>query len=251
MNNTFEFNRFIKLIGYRIAIHRRIWMMQVGAFAGVAFILSGILFSFPDLNSSKEGFQGIYQILYMFLLVATGAYLTSRSFHEYRSTSTGFAYMMMPASTFEKFLVPAIFGGIVYYLVYTTIFVGLAIVTNWFWSLIYGYTFYAFNPFMNESYPLTSLFFIIYMILQPLFLTGSIALRKNHFILTGIWIFVTALIFLFYGLILTRCITGEYGELGIELQPEMMKGWTPYAVGLVAHIFLQVVSYYKLKEKEV
>jgi len=251
MNQIFQFKRFIKLVQYRIIINQKVWLAQVGAFTGVAFIVSGILFSFPDLNSDLQGFDAIYQLLYMFLLIATGAYLTSRSFVEYKGTSTGFTYMMLPASTFEKFVIPAFFGGIAYFIFYTIVFVLLAWCTNWFWSLIYDYQYFAFNPFSEHNFYITTLFFIIYMIIQPLFLIGSITLRKNHFIISGIWIFVGVLFFLFYSLILNRLMTGEFGEFGFEINPGMMLGWKPYLVAFAIHCVLQIPVYFKLKEKEV
>lgn len=254
MNQIFQFRRFVDLIKYRIVLHRKIWLIQIVAFSGIAFIITGLLFSNAgDAGMIKKEviFNAYYNTFYCVLLILTGAYLTSRSFTEYKSTSSGFTYMMLPASTFEKFLIPTFFAGIGYFVVYTLFFTLLAWATNWFWGLIYHFPFFQFNPFDHRNFPGTTMFFFIYMIIQPLFLIGSIALRKNHFIITGIILFVGLLFFLFYGMLLNRIVQGKFGDIGIDFDPDSFKNWWPYLIALVLHGILQIASFFKLKELEV
>jgi len=222
--------------------------MQAAALAGIALIFTGFVFG---IDSKHAPFEDIYQVFYMMLLILTGTYFASRSFVEYKSTSTGFSYMMLPASTFEKFLIPAFFSGIFYWLIFTIFYVALAWLSNLFWGWVYQFDFYLFNPFSSNLAEISGIFFVIFLILQPLFLYGSIAFRKNHFVVTGIWIFGILMIFLLTGLSLHKTLNPDVIGLGITFSPTTFQEPTVYIIAFIIHLILQMAVFYKLKEKEV
>ena len=49
-----------------------------------------------------------------------------------------------------------------------------------------------------------------------MFLFGSIALRRNHFILTGIGIFIASMVFTLFGLLYAKIIFGDTNNLNVS-----------------------------------
>jgi hypothetical protein len=251
MNQIFQLNRFIDLIKYRIVLHRKVWLMQAGAFLGIALIISGLFFADEGIDNNTYIFIPFYNLFYFLLLILTGIYLASRSFVEYKATSSAFSYMMLPASTFEKFLIPAFFSGIFYYYAFSLFYMLVAWFTNVFWGMIYGYEFYFFNPFITSPNTPSQFNFIFFMLLQPLFLFGAIALRKNHFIITGLTIFTFIIVCVLLVILLVKLRAEPSRTFNFNITDKDFQRPIAYVIALVIHCILQVAVFFKLKEKEV
>ena len=245
--NNFNIKRFLNLIKYRFNLHKRTWLLQIGGIMGIAMIITAL--SFIKMTEASD-FEKFYQIFYSFILLLSGAYVSSRSFTEYSSTAKGFAYVMLPASNSEKFMVPALFSGILYFLIFSVLYSLLALITNVTWSVFYDFPIYVFNPFSESLIKDTGILFLFYMIIQPMFLFGSIALRKNHFILTGIGIFIASMVFTLFGLLYAKIIFVDTNNLNVSFISSD-NTLLAYIAIAIFHIVLLFASYFKLKEREI
>ena len=246
--NTFSLNRFINLIKYRFNLHKKIWLLQIGGILGIAMIITAL--AFINMHEVSD-FKSFYQLFYTLSILLSGAYVSSRSFAEYGSTAKGFSYFMLPTSNSEKFMVPALFSGVLYFIIFSLLYSLVAIITNATWSVFYDYSIYIFNPFSESLIKSTGILFMFFMVIQPLFLFGSIALRKNHFILTGIGVFVVFMALILFAMGYSNLVFGVSDYVVTEFSPKHGNSIRNYILVGIFHTIVLIASYFKLKEREV
>jgi hypothetical protein len=220
--------------------------MQIASVLGIALIITGIFF----IDEYQRNYiQDTYQFFYVITMILGGAYISSRAFYEYRNTANGFSYFMLPASTFEKFLVPALFSGIFYFLIYTLIYWTLAYFTLAFWSIVYSFDMQLLNPFTEQSGLGSNNMLLIFLFIQPIFLLGSIVFRKNHFISTGISLFIVFIVLFFLSMTYSKLVFGttRYVDI-VEAVFNKISIVNYIWVGLF-HVLMLTASYFTLKEK--
>lgn len=246
--NTFNVNRFINLTKYRFTLHKRIWLLQIGGLLGIAMIITAL--AFINMTEASD-FKAFYQIFYVLSILLSGAYVSSRSFAEYSSTAKGYSYFMLPASIKEKFMVPALFSGVLYFLIFSVLYSLVAIITIATWSVFYDYSLYIFNPFSQSLIQDTGILFMFFMVIQPLFLFGSVALKKNHFILTGIGVFIVFMALVLFGMGYSSIVFDSTQHFDTSFNGNDDNTLINYAIVSIFHITVLVASYYKLKEREI
>ncbi len=248
MSDFFNIKRFISLIKYRFLINKKAWALQIAGVFGIAMIITAIVFI--DAND-KLFFEDFYQMLYVLTILLSGAYISSRSFVEYENTAKGFSYIMLPASSFEKFMIPALFSGILYFVIFSVLYSVMAIITNVVWSVFYDFNIYVFNPFGESLIKDTGILFMFYLIIQPIFLFGSIALRKQHFIITGIVFFIIFMVIIGFAMGYSDIVFGSTIYFKTEFDPNKDNTLRNYIIVGVFHVLMLSASYFKLKEREV
>ncbi len=244
----FDFKRFTGLIKYRFAINKKTWALQLAGIFGIAMVITAIVF--VDINN-KLFFEDFYQPFYVMLMLFSVAYVSSRSFSEYANTAKGFSYVMLPASSFEKFLVPALFSGILYFIIISVLYSLIALLTNVIWSVFYGFPIYFFNPFSESLINDTGILFMFYLVIQPVFLFGSIALRKQHFIITGIVFFIIFMVIAGIAMGYSSAAFGSTKYFSTTFDSNEDNTLKNYVIAGVFHLIMLSASYFKLKEREV
>jgi hypothetical protein len=131
---------------------------------------------------SGEGYFGFFQNL----LFLGGFIVTSLAFREVWQNGSGIAYLMLPGSLFEKFLVKLLMTSIGF-AVGTLVFMSAAgAVSETLDRLLFGAGHGFFNPFT----PAVLQAVVRYLVLQSFFLLGSIWFRKLAFVKTVLSIVV-------------------------------------------------------------
>jgi hypothetical protein len=268
MNQFFSLKRFILLVLKHWADNKKRYILSVLAFIGL--LITWFVFLFVIDDGPPMDYQ-IQQITYFFSLFAVGTFYASQYFRDLGSRAKGINFLLVPASVFEKLLCSLLYTVIFFLVVFSTAFYLvdflMVSISNTFagtHSIVANVFEVVFLRFNSES--IIRLLFIFFSI-QSVFLLGSVYFKKYSFIKTVISGFVgffilVCLVFFLYDFVLPK---GEYqsGFLtsyrvyvdGINDRLVQVPHWIGKVCGIIIMYaiapFLWIVSYYRLKEKQV
>jgi len=216
--------------------------MQLAGLTGIALLITSLFIK--DI-ARYHAFDNFYGTLLGFSVVFIGVYLSSRAFIELKNTSNGFLYLMLPASTFEKFIIPSLFSGILFFTFYLGVYALLANLSNFIWGLAYHFPMEVYNPLATKSINYTLGGLKAFLILQPIFLLGSVIFKKNHFIATAIVVFVLLILISFISLLSVKIASGEFESINLDVE-NINIYWI-----IIFHIIINIATFFKLKEKQI
>lgn len=213
----------------------------------VIAMLIACLGLFQGFISSKQYYIGVSMAF-----VVGGAISTSGFFKEYNKTEVGYQLMILPASTLEKLVSSWLFCFIIYPMAsFLLILAGGAILDMLsFFDL----------PIKGEIYRLEVLgyLFKIHLVVNSIFFLGGIAFKNVAFfktlvsvlvINTAISLVVGGVTWMFFSYEATTYYSnGEMESLSYQSISE--HGTLFYLLNTILVLFLMVVSYFKLKERE-
>lgn len=268
MNNTFNFNRFGLLV-------KRQWMDFGKIYLGTLIVLAGIIFAFywyfipsaangdildNDGNLDLRFRYGFFLMLgFLFISITSSTYFSnlgqkSRAIHE----------LMIPASTFEKFMVGIFYTVVVtmlgYLLVFYLVDLGFVKYLNSNLDTFKSATPLKtplktvdglFNEVIDDQNYLKycSAFFGFPFLITSIFLLGSIYFNRFHYIKTAISVvvFASASGYLIYktGDLLTRNMT----RVNLHIKELDVLTWI-FLVSTTITLVLWFITYIRLKEKE-
>lgn len=208
-----------------------------------------LLISFAVAQFNPSGLPSLVS-LYLFVLFLSGFIFTSRILSELNSPQKSYAFLTLPASTLEKLIGSWLLSSPIFLVIY------MLLTSFIFWlSLAQAGTTYLFAELFDQE-----LFQSIglYLILQTIFFLGAATFRSNNFFKTLLSLFVLFTSLGIFSLIVFYLFfKGEfYGEgefsvgfstLGNTLTHQVLA----FLIRFVLPPFLLVVSYFKLKERQV
>ena len=281
MNSTnfFSFNRFYKLLRNDILINYKKYLLTiVGAFILGFIIMLNTMPSYMYNDSTFKFNSSGYENLFIMCLVGLGAFVGS-AFSELSSKIKASNYLLMPASTLEKFLCQFVIRALVGTVIFLFIFwvdAHLARIVSL--SHIeysdgqpagpekYDYIekFHYSMLLIKSKYPFVTnwkLFEGIGMILIA-FSTGvflfsvKIFFRKLGLIKTGITFVATLFLIMFVMTFFSHLFYPETKGLDIaNIDYTLTNGYKNseillYSIAYIAPLFLLPLGYFKLKEKQ-
>ncbi len=256
INSILNFNRIFYLIRNEIASNYKKIFTVFGAVAGILFLNSISRFYKPSANTSG-GWFGI-------ILIIGGLIYTSNIFKDLHHPQKGIHYLMQPASITEKFLAKLLMVSagysltvIVFMFLFSAMMSGLSLI-------FFGYGQTLFNPFTND----VGWMILNYIIIQSVFLLGSVYFKRSAFFKTILAIFIfiiliglTGIFFIrivyhdFFGKFITGGnmslnfpeITGYFNDIILKYLPGIVK----ILYWFVMAPFFWIVTFFRLKETEV
>lgn len=220
------------------------WIAIV-AIVGVLLVISGL----TAVNSPTK-IQNLVP-LYLLVLYVGGYIFTSKIFSEMHSPQKSYAFLTLPVSTAEK-LIGALLIVVPVYLIIALAGILILSFTS---GLVAG------QPMLIPS--LTSTEFIypigVFLVTQTFFFLGAVAFRGNNFLKTLLALFVIAIVIGGYSAGLGYLLFGG-GEFNMgagtasefkDTAEFIFKDVVPFLFWYVLGPFLLVVSYFKLKERQV
>ncbi len=195
-NSYLSMNRIFLLVKRDILSKKLALLVVTGAiFAGV--YLSSLINIYSSAPSAT-----LYFSLFTNILFISGFIITSIQFKELHKKETAQNYLLIPASTFEKFLSRLMLSTIGFAVL---VLVGLTLISftvEGLNSLIFGRHSILFSPFSKEVFLVIAHYFVA----QSIFFLGAIYFRKYNFIKTinSIFIFLFALAIL--GVVFARIV---------------------------------------------
>ncbi|MGI8601055.1 MAG: hypothetical protein ACR2KB_17515 [Chitinophagaceae bacterium] len=257
MKQFFSFNRFNLLVLKHWTENKKIYGLSVLAYFGL--LLLRFLFSII-VHDHQLMPHDIQQITFFFPLFIIGTFYASQYFSELGSRAKGSNLLLVPASTFEKFLCSLLYTVLLFFVVFTAVYYLLDILMVSITNAVIAADEPAqkatvINVFKTEFIQLNSesainlvLFFFS---IQSLFLLGSVHFKKYSFIKTIISGFVVYIILFSLVFFLYRtCVPGGDRPDGPAQIPE----WIMQVLVLLAYIIAPIswiVTYYRLKQKQV
>ncbi|HEY0058388.1 MAG TPA: hypothetical protein VGB56_04585, partial [Flavisolibacter sp.] len=207
MHPTFSFDRFTLLLKKHWAENKKRYILSFFAFIGLLVIWFLFIMLTDEQYPMAEGLQ---EVTFFFSLFAIGSFYASQIFRDLGSRSRGINYLMVPASAMEKLLCSLTFGIVLFFLVFTAAFYladGLMVlIAN---TLHPSYNiagadgtqakasliniFYYSEPGPKNN--INPYILLTFLVIQSLFILGSVYFEKYSFIKTAISMFVVMLIF--------------------------------------------------------
>jgi len=273
MNQIFDFNRFSLLVVKHWADNKKRYLLSVLAYMG---LLVG-WYTFTMLVDSRFPMnQGLQMVTFFFTLFTVGSFYASQYFRELGSRSRGINFLLVPASTFEKVLCGLLYTVVLFFAVFTVAFYLIDILMVWI-----GQNFVSDVPYPADQRGILNVFdaarvhvnpettiniLWLYFSLQSIFLLGSVYFEKYSFIKTIIAGFVLffilfCVVYVSYDMmpkgdyangILTSYIIRTKGKEDHLVQLPNWFGQLLYYLFMYGIApFLYIVTYFRLKEKQV
>ncbi len=275
MNQTFSFQRFSLLVAKNWAENKKRYLLSLVAYISLVFVWYVFIMLTDDGHPMARGLQ---EVTFVFSLLLVGPFFASQFFSELGSKTKATSYLMVPASTLEKLLCSLLYTIVLFFVLFVMAFYFVdflaVLIANTFHPSYNGVTTVngtlaktrVINIFdsKNASNDLSYHFFIVFSILQSVFLLGSVYFQKYSYIKTVISLTLILLISAFVVFeVMGSILPSPASFNGVEFRifnGEKMKivELPKWAMKLVEYLFLYgftivfwVATYFRLKEKEV
>ncbi|TVQ88357.1 MAG: hypothetical protein EA393_09055 [Bacteroidetes bacterium] len=248
--NQFSIQRLFLLMKRHSVMNAKTWLIGLGA-------LSGILIIIALIQSYSNGFfdlESLVTIGTIFIFIG-GFIVTSAAYNELHTPARGQFYLILPANTLEKLLSNWLLSSAVFVVVAFVLLSVVLGITTLLSSWVFNTDTAFFNPFTHDNLENMG----VYVVVQSIFFLGALYFRKNNFIKTLLSVFVVmfglSIILGFLGWV----ILGEFNHISDENLPESNFVFFTETLPQIARIifwwltapFFLLVSYFKLKEREV
>ncbi|RDV11046.1 hypothetical protein DXT99_25595 [Pontibacter diazotrophicus] len=247
MNTELNFKRLGFFLKRQLYLNFSSMWIAIGAILGLLLIISALFAYFNDNPDIVLNLRNLYLVVYML-----GGYIfTSKVFDEMHAPQKSYMFLTLPVSAAEKLLAAWFITSPVYVVV-----AGLVMVLLSFISASLAGNVEAFPYLFDET------FFNcvgVYMVTQAVFFLGATTFRSNNFLKTVLALIVVALLIAAYTGLLGYILFGNSGmrfEEGkaneFEKTAEFVTNTViPFLFWFVFAPFLLLVSYFKLKERQV
>ncbi len=250
--NQFSLQRFTLLMQRYIMFNSKTWLIGIGAISGVMLVIGLITAYFSqgyfDVRSLVNTGQTIIFI--------GGFIITSMAYNEIHTPARSQFYLTLPATTAEKLFSHWLITSILFVLISNVLLSLVLLLANAIGYVAWAVPINMFNPFTQANLQLMA----IYVVVQSIFFLGALYFRKNNFLKTILSVFVIAMALNLIAILFAWLLFGQTSfdgnfhsinpEMGSYFEitlPKIMK--TIFYIVLVP--FCLVVSYFKLKEREV
>jgi hypothetical protein len=134
-------------------------------------------------GTASEGFRAFHMSMYRNLLFVGGFIITSLAFRELYHNERGYQYVTLPGSTLEKFASKLLLTSLGYALVTLAAYTAAAALSEAINRAVFGFGHALFNPFRRDVLTVA----LAYLVLQSVFLAGSVYFRKLAFVKTSLF----------------------------------------------------------------
>ncbi len=228
----------------------------------VIAVVGALVILVSGLSAFRQTGDQLHIGLYVFFLFISGILVSSGAFGSLREDINAGAWLTIPASIFEKFTSRLFLTSIGYVLATALIYFAISALSEGINRVLFDYSHPLFNPFTSKIWiPMT-----VYLVVQSVFLTGSIFFRRFAFIKTLLFLSILSLaLVLFFFLALKIILGGQFGSLSdqgmrivwnsltsdwlLELKDTLVLMAKALFWGILAP-FCWVVSYFRLREFE-
>jgi hypothetical protein len=255
MNHMFNPRRFYLLTRNTVWLNASRILLVAGAVATLVILFSG-------LSAFRQTGDRLHVVLYAFFLFVSGILVTSNTFRNLRDLTTAGAWLTLPASIFEKFTSRLFLTSFGYVIATGLIYFVISALSEGINQLFFSYSHPLFNPFSRGVWIPAA----VYLVLQSVFLVGSIYFRRLAFVKTMLFLSILSLaLILFFFLTLKIIWWGQFNtltEYGMQIAWNMFSSdWLTQLRDTLTHMlgtlfwvilapFCWAISYFRLKEFE-
>jgi hypothetical protein len=250
--NQFSLQRLLLLMQRYITFNSKTWLIGIGAISGVLIIISLLQAYFSQGHFDIRSLVNTGQVM----IFIGGFVITSMAYNEIHTPARSQFYLTLPATTAEKLFSTWLITSVIFILVANILLALVLGLANGVANLAWSSPINLFNPFTIDNLKLMG----IYVVTQSIFFLGALQFRKNNFLKTILSIFVIAMVLNIITILFAYLL---FGTDGLHLDAQTM---SPNLSNIFENIFPKVmktifnvvlgpffllVSYFKLKEREV
>ena len=261
-NNTFSLPRFLKLVNQNFVHNKKLILLTVVGFSGLLFILFFLIQLSNNLQQATD--PEIFVPVFMVIFLGGAVLFSGNAFPSFRSKEKTFSYLTLPTSALEKFILE----------ISSRLVILFILIPAFFWLIFHfeGFVFQLFYPeasfemmdlssvnrlFPDEDFSSRIKPLIASLVLMALLVafTGAAHFERYPLVKTA---FIVAVLFfstlaIMY-VIIEKMGLGKYNPNdSLWLFPNSAKQAVTFftTLVLIVDVVLIMVSYLKLKEKEV
>jgi hypothetical protein len=252
MNNIkgFSLKRFFLMIRNTLFLERSIILISSAAIGGIVILLS--------INSAMTSpDSSFYPTFYLVILYIGGLMLTEYVFKGLHDETKGAAWLVLPASIFEKFTSQLVLTTAVFSAGVMTLFFLISLISEGIMHLLIGSGHGLFNPFSEKILWDT----LVYFIIQSIFLLGALYFKRSSTMKTILSLCIYFFIFIIVtGISVKILYSGFLKDFLLNLFNKndavtqiwsITKRATHIGFWYVFAPLCWVIGYIRLKEKEV
>jgi len=241
------------LLQRQFNLDAKTWLTGIASLASILFFFSIIRLLFEKNNAWIETIE---QFGVGIVLIA-GFVFTSRGFANVNNKVKSMQYLILPASIFEKFFTIWLITSVCYMLTSTFMLITVSFLISIIGTLFFNLEFIVFNPFTNNYG--TAL--LVYILFHSLFFLGAIYFKKHHFFKTILSMFAINMLLSIWFVFLTYILFNTDGNFSFDyfhfsntifvdtfetvMKRSLLIFWS------VMSVYLYIVAYFRLTEKEV
>jgi hypothetical protein len=203
--------------------------------------------------------KGLQSAFYMMILVLSGTIFTSTVLADLGDRKRAVAWLALPASHFEKYLVVWLYSLLIFIVIYTAAFY-LSVSFLLYIKPSIGSQEGIFNVF--EKWPMEM--WVVYAFLHAIAFYGAVFFERLHFIKTAFVFFISLALLVIINKIILSALLGRAVEMtppfgiarfsgggqDVRLAEKLQEPYMIYLVIALAVIFW-IATYWRLKEKQV
>jgi hypothetical protein len=256
MKKTFSTIRFGRLFKKHTKEHYRNYLMSIAVLVGVMILGGSFLVYMADIQLDKK----IQTFLFFTIMLLAGTIFTSTLFADLGERKKAIAWLTLPASHFEKYLVAWIYSFLLFIIVYTLIFY-LAVFIAIQFQHVHGHPQGILNVFEIQILQM----YLVYAFFHAIAFFGAVYFEKLHFIKTAFIFFIIMVVLIvmnkgILSALLGRTVdaTPPFGNLrfannGNMVDIQLVSPRSPYLIYLFAILtfIFWAAAYFRLKEKQV
>jgi hypothetical protein len=259
MNQTFDLRRSLALLRLNFHLNRKGLQLAVGGFLGFVFVTS-----FFVARSNPDVLNTMHIIFWFIYLFGGAAMMAGSSFNTMNTPDKAMSYLGLPASIFEKYLIPWFVSGILWVLFAIGSYLLYAMLINGLWSAVLGFGYTGFQPFqLIVPGQTTAEVYLQYLVVHSVFFLGAAAFKRFPIPKTLLTGFLLNSYFTFLLLMLVFILFGGFIQMGeamthLNLTPGAEKFISKTLPELVKICFVYILpvilytaAFFKIKEREV
>lgn len=235
-----NFTRAYHLLVRQVVFNSASFLLALLAFCGPVAVVSAAYLYFQ--HSSVLGLEGFYKT---FLFIG-GYMFTSKVFTELKSPQKSYAYLTLPVSNLEKLLVAWFLTAPLFITIYSCFLILILLINN-----VVSSEYMVLSDIFNKQYFRET---GVYLATQPIFLLGACYFKKNNFFKTILAIFISSL-----GLLAITASVGFLlfhdqsfqGNINLEFGYDLSSAFVKTSMLTFLGLFFLLVTYFKLKEREI
>jgi hypothetical protein len=256
MSSIFNMDRFIRLFYKHTKEHYRNYLMSLAVLVSVMILGGSFLVYMAEIQLDRN----IQTFLFFSIMLLAGTMFTSSIFSDLGEKKKAIAWLILPASHFEKWLVAWLYSFLLFIILYTLIFY-LAIFTAIRIQHEHGQAHVVINVFDRQILQM----YLIFTFLHAVAFFGAVYFEKLHFIKTAFSFFTIMAALIIINKVLLSVLLGRtvdaappFGNLRFQEAGQMVdvkiesqdSPWLLYLLFLLSLLFW-AASYFRLKEKQV
>lgn len=267
MNNRFSFKRLLLLIQKQLSENIKLYLY--GTLALIGLLIIAILLW---ITMGGDLYKGeVLLNIYLVGLFISGALFSNLSFNMLSNKSKGIYWLTLPASHGEKLVCAIFFNLIVFTTVYTLCYYlvsqgAIAYIREMTRQYPYKYHYKKINWYEEDTQREVTVFGYAFFAVQAFYLLGSVAIKRFSFVLTtaiGALLIIGFIFFMQYlshaleryhvgyNIINARDYTGNSGSYHEYSLNNVASGFIILLAKFIWAPFFWLVTWFKLKEKEI